>query len=75
MGFFGAAHGWGEWGGQKGPPPQNLSHISHNDETWHSYTLPKEDPKKYMNHVTHPLSSAHFSICSPEISKFCYIKK
>ena len=24
---------------------QNLSHISYNDETWHSYTLPKEDPK------------------------------
>ena len=20
-------------------------HISYNDETWHSYTLPKEDPK------------------------------
>ena len=35
MGFFGAAHGWGGafW------------HISYNDETWHSYTLPKEDPK------------------------------
>ena len=24
-------------------PP--LSHISYNEETWHSYTLPKEDPK------------------------------
>ena len=24
---------------------RNLSHISYNDETWHSYTLPKEDPK------------------------------
>ena len=23
----------------------HLSHISYNDETWHSYTLPKEDPK------------------------------
>ena len=32
MGFFGAAHGWG---GAK---------IC-NDETWHSYTLPKEDQK------------------------------
>ena len=28
-----------------------------------------------MNHVTHPLSSADISIVSPEISKFCYIKK
>ena len=33
--------GWG----QKGLPPQNLRHISYNDQTWHSYTLPKEDPK------------------------------
>ena len=33
--------GWG----QKGLPPQNLQHISYNDQTWHSYTLPKEDPK------------------------------
>ena len=24
------------------PPPWNLSHISYNDETWHSYTLPKK---------------------------------
>ena len=28
-----------------------------------------------MNHGTHPLSSADISIFSPEISKFCYIKK
>ena len=26
-------------------PPYNLSLISHNDETWRSYTLPKEDSK------------------------------
>ena len=38
--FFGAAHGWG-WG-QRNPPP---SHISYNDKTWHSYALPREDPK------------------------------
>ena len=31
--------------GQKGPPSYNLSHISYNDKTWHSCTLPKEDPK------------------------------
>ena len=55
--------------------PENLSHISYNDETWHNYTLPKEDPKKYMNHVTQPLSSADISIFSPEISKFFYIRK
>ena len=38
MGNFGAAHELG------GGPPEDLSHISYNDETWHSYTLPK-DPK------------------------------
>ena len=45
MGFFGAADGWRGGGIKKAPPPKNLSHISYNDETWHSYTLPKEDPK------------------------------
>ena len=28
-----------------------------------------------MNHMMLPLNSAHISIFSPEISKFCYIKK
>ena len=37
MGILGAAHG----GGGK----NNLSHISYNDETWHSYSLPKKYPK------------------------------
>ena len=40
MGLFGAAHGWGRR--QNG---FTLSHISYTDETWHSYTLPEEDPK------------------------------
>ena len=44
MGFFGAAYECEyvcEGGmGQKGPPL-----TSYIDETWHSYTLPKEDPK------------------------------
>ena len=31
--------------GQKGSTSWNLSHISCNDETWHSYTLPEENPK------------------------------
>ena len=48
--------------------------ICYNYETGHNYTLPKEDPKKYINHVTHPLSSADISISSTEVSKFCYIK-
>ena len=37
--------------------------------------LTSRRPKKYMSHVTHSLSSAGNSIFSPEISKFCYIKK
>ena len=37
MGILGAAHGWGG--------KNNLSHISYNDETWHSYSLPKKYPK------------------------------
>ena len=44
MGFFEDAHGWpvgrGGGGGKKA-----LSHISDHDETWHSYTLAKEDLK------------------------------
>ena len=55
MGLFGAAHGWGT-------PPENLSHISYNDENWHSYTLPKVDQKDFLNHVAHPLISAEISI-------------
>ena len=61
-------------GVKKAPHPYNLSRISYNDETWHNYLLPKEDSKKHINHVTHPLSSADISIFSPEISNFCYIK-
>ena len=32
--------------GLKDPAPRNLSYISANNETWHSYTLHKGDPKK-----------------------------
>ena len=40
MGFFGAAHGWGE----KGPP--SLKSVTHPTMMkLGSYTLPKEDPK------------------------------
>ena len=31
--------------------------------------------QKYINHVTHLLSSADISVFSPEISNFWYIKK
>ena len=42
MNFFGAAHGWR---GKKAPLPNICHAYPNNDETWHSYTLPKEDPK------------------------------
>ena len=61
-------------GAKKAPRPLNLSHISSNDETWHIYTLPKEDPKKYMNHVTHPLSSAEISIFYRKSANFAVSK-
>ena len=53
MGIFETAQGWEEG---------FLSHLSCIDETWYSYTLPKEDPKKLINYMTHPLSSADISI-------------
>ena len=31
--------------GQKGLLPKNLSHLSYNDEPWHSYTSSSEDSK------------------------------
>ena len=42
-------------------------HISHNDQSWHSYALPKGDTKYiyiyiYINHVAHILSAADISI-------------
>ena len=43
MVLFRVAHGWGG-GGAKASPTKNLSYISCTYETWHSYTLPKEDP-------------------------------
>ena len=66
--FFNPAQDGPIWGfsrmgvGQKDSPSLNLSRISYNDETWHSYALPKEHTKKHINHVTHLLSSADISI-------------
>ena len=53
-------------GSKNASTPYNVSH---------SFTIPEEDRKNYMNHVTHPLSSADISIFLLEISKFCCIKK
>ena len=72
MGFFGAAHGCG---GQKAPP--SLKSVTHILQSWNlaQLYLTQRRSKKYINHVTHPLISPDISIFSPEISKFCYIKK
>ena len=72
MGLFGTTHGWGR--GQK----ELLPKICHTYPTMMKLGTVIPYPKKiqkYMNHVTHPLSSADISIFSPEISKFCYMKK
>ena len=73
MDFFGAAHGWG---GQKGPPP-SLKSVTHILQWWNlaQLYLKQTRSRKYMNHLTRLLISANISFFSPEISKFCYIKK
>ena len=62
--IFGAAHGW--WS-KKAPASLKCHAISCNNETWHSYTLSKENSK---NHATQLSSSADISIFSPEIRNF-----
>ena len=64
--LLGAAHRCG--GGKK-------SHIFYQDDTWHTYTLTKEDQKIYINQMTYCLRSLDISIFCPEINKCCYIKK
>ena len=56
MDIFGTFHRWGGGGGwiKKLSLPWNLPHMSYNDETWHSYNLPKEEPKIYELRDTNP---------------------
>ena len=54
------------------PSTENLSQISHIDETWFSYPFPEEDAKN-INHKTHPMSSADINIFSLEISNYYYV--
>ena len=72
MGLFGTAGGWG--GGQKGPLLK-FCHTYPTKMKLETVILYLKKTLKYMNHVTHLLSSANISIFSSEISKFCYIKK
>ena len=62
-------------GGQKGCPfLRSVTHILQWSNLAQLY-LTKRRSKKYMNHVTHPLSLLASAFFLPEISKFCYIKK
>ena len=55
----------------------SLKSLAHILQWWNlaQLYLTQRRCKKYMNHVTYPLSSTDINIFSPEISKFCYIKK
>ena len=68
MDLSGVVLGWG--GGKKALPTYDLSHMSHNDETLHSYTSPMEDQKKFINHMTHSLSSVDISIFYQKLAIF-----
>ena len=59
--------------GRKGPSSLNLSHISYNDETWHIYTLTKEDLKTYKSR-DRPLEFCWHHRFLPEISNFFWYK-
>ena len=72
MGFFRAAHGWGR------PKRSPLPKIRHTYPTMMKVGTVIPYPKKIQKMYEprdKPLISADISIFSPEISKFCYIKK
>ena len=63
--------------GAKRPPP-SIESVTHILQWWNlpQLYLTQRRSKNYMDHMTHSLSSAEISsIFSPEISKFCFIKK
>ena len=62
MGLFASTHGWG---GDKKVPITKISHTyPTNMKLWHSYTLPKENPKNIwiMWHSAWLLLTQHFLI-------------
>ena len=74
-GFFRSCSRMGGVGGAKRPP--SLKSVTHIPQWWNlaQLYLTQKRSKKYINYVTHPLISADISNFSPQISKFCYIKK
>ena len=73
IGFFWAVHRWRR--GAKRTPLPKICQIYLTMMKLGTCIPYLKKSKKYINHVTHPLSSADISNFSPEISKFCYIKK
>ena len=59
----------------KTPPLPKICQTFYNDETWHSYTLPKEDQKNICITWHSPWVLLALAFFSPEIGKFCCIKK
>ena len=69
---FRDAHGWE--GSKKAPSLKSVTHILQ----WWNLTqlyLTKKRSKKYVNHVTHLMSSTGITIFSLEMSNLSYIKK
>ena len=82
MGFFGASHEWGKRVNSPTlpPPPPHPPHpkICHTHASLMKIgtVIPYlKKTQKFMNLLMHPLCSADIRILSPEIGKFCYIKK
>ena len=73
MGTFGAAHGWG--GGKKGHLPKICHTYPAMMKLGTVIPYLKKIQKIYESRDTNPVNSADISIFSPEIRKFCYIKK
>ena len=55
----------------------SLKYVKHILQWWNVTQLCRtwRRSKNYMKHVTKPVNSADISIFSPEINKFCYIKR
>ena len=67
--------GCSQMGGPKRPPIPKICHTYPTMMKLGTVIPYLKEIQKYMNHVTHPLSSADISNFLPEISKFYYIKK
>ena len=61
--------------GQKGLPPQNLPHISYKLGYTVQMIIPYlKNIQKYMNHVTHLISSAEISIFTQKSENFAILR-